>query len=354
MNVSEFIIHIGTHKTGTTAIQNYLQANSRTLLRQGVLYIPHPQGHSALKNSDTLDETAASRYRQYVSTTINDTGRTGDKPLKVLLSWEGFSGSLIAGYTNAQAVVDNLQSAVSPLAERARIIVYLRRQDHFLESVYSQKVHSGMTDRFESFLNKLPEDAFNWDLFLQAYESKFGFDNVVPRIYDRRNLATPSQHIEDFSQLTDIADSAVPDDKSDAFSKVANTGYAPEALEALRLCNQVLSEEERVRVRRILKKYAPKKSDYGSAFWTNSLQQRIASQHQEGNIAVANRYPQLADGLQFDRSEIQDHDGSSIHSTAEAVSCLASALLAQLDERPRPLHKKVLRRLFSQLNSRSR
>ena len=60
---------------------------------------------------------------------------------RFVTSWEGFSGNPRLAYQNANAVASMLRESTKSLD--VRIIVYLRRQDEFVESMYTQTIHEG-------------------------------------------------------------------------------------------------------------------------------------------------------------------------------------------------------------------
>ncbi|MEO0913945.1 MAG: hypothetical protein AAFY59_13300, partial [Pseudomonadota bacterium] len=122
---------IGTHKTGTTALQAHLAMNRPMLAARGVFY-PRPlrapgvlgASHRELRDAalgiagdfDVLLE----RYARLMAR----------RRLSILSceSWSSFEPSLAAG--------------LAPLAEAfdVRVVVFLRRADHFLESMYRQHI----------------------------------------------------------------------------------------------------------------------------------------------------------------------------------------------------------------------
>lgn len=134
-------LHIGTHKTGTSAIQAICAANYAALVKQGCLF---PQagfkwksrirndatsGHSDLLNflkgvPDPAAERAASGLKREFDQ--NDCAR-------VIISSE-----VLSAPHNVDAVsgIDRLRS----MGFDVRIVVYLRRQDKWLDSFYRERL----------------------------------------------------------------------------------------------------------------------------------------------------------------------------------------------------------------------
>jgi len=77
-----------------------------------------------------------------------------------------------------------------------RIIVYFRAQDQLLESAYAQRVKkNSCTEDLQSFINRELETnrSLEYDLFLSELASVIGVENIVVRIYDRKQF--PNQNV---------------------------------------------------------------------------------------------------------------------------------------------------------------
>ncbi len=147
------ILHIGMHKTGTSSVQRYFSRNRAILRRMGVCY-PKSIGadgerqpkHAALFDAISHEADfgtehpvlgSASRQIDRVATEIEasqcDVG---------VLSAEGLSGERPV-----------FASAMAELAVRfeTRVVVFVRRQDHWVESFYKQMVISREVRETRSF-----------------------------------------------------------------------------------------------------------------------------------------------------------------------------------------------------------
>ena len=128
------VLHIGTHKTGTTAIQKTLQAHRDACLAQGVLYADTarapwpelPKHTSVFQAAAHGDDAAQHRERDALAREFDASGAH-----TLVLSEEGLSEPL-----------PHLARFFGPWAERftIRVVCLLRRQDLFVESLYSQFV----------------------------------------------------------------------------------------------------------------------------------------------------------------------------------------------------------------------
>ena len=89
VSMPKLFIHIGTHKTGTTAIQNTLKESQSKLEREGIKYFQIPKALLALWRSKALDENEIHEGRNFLKRTTkkrreNDFGAlTGTRNLSV-------------------------------------------------------------------------------------------------------------------------------------------------------------------------------------------------------------------------------------------------------------------------------
>jgi len=143
--VAKLILHIGTHKTATTTVQDTFYANRALLADYGVIYPDlgrHTGHHGLLTDWVALPETYKLRFggigtlralaEQYVD---------GDKTL--FLSSEEFSrGGGHGGQVDMRALADIFAGFQS-----IQIICFLREQWQFLQSVYLEIARTRIPDR---------------------------------------------------------------------------------------------------------------------------------------------------------------------------------------------------------------
>lgn len=138
--MSRLILHIGTHKTGSSAIQAWLSAERTSLRGQGIHYgatdrPPRPDlpKHNSLYRSlvhpsgDFDSEKAA---------ILRDFQRSGCHTL--VLSEEGLSEPYFARIGRIAELREQFE---------IEIICFLRRQDYFLESLWNQRCREGLETR---------------------------------------------------------------------------------------------------------------------------------------------------------------------------------------------------------------
>jgi hypothetical protein len=116
----KLVIHAGIHRTGTTSLQRTLAKNRAALLGQGVAYPGEAPNHQGLAWELVRGQSGAREVLALVE--------AAGAP-RVVLSGEDF------------AIHENL-GWLGGVAKRldVRVVIYLRRQDHWLNSWYNQHV----------------------------------------------------------------------------------------------------------------------------------------------------------------------------------------------------------------------
>lgn len=185
-------IHIGMHKTGTTAIQNFLFLNKEKLAREGLLYysdVPIDYKFAnALKNKEDFN---------YIKEHIR--GLNDVRQSKVILSCEVF----LEGDHIPELLMEILNNESIYNKFKIKIIVYVRRWYEWIESAYLQ-VSKGVSRQglsFNEYLEQTALDKFLNRIFL--WKEIFGIENIIFRIYDKDQFKNQSV-IDDFLSVFNI------------------------------------------------------------------------------------------------------------------------------------------------------
>jgi hypothetical protein len=199
----KLLIHIGSHKTGSTSIQATLYRNRNSLKDQGfVLFNRGPDGKERvsgnaltwIKFRPSLNNRVEGRFHRGLVKALDAAGNN------VIISAETFSWVFS-------------QKAVTALAEQLRlyfdditIVAYLRRQDHQAVSQYQQSSKPGaiVASRFYgSGCNALPPYQLHFDSYLDYFQriglwaAAFGEDRLKVRLFDPSQLHR-GDVVEDF------------------------------------------------------------------------------------------------------------------------------------------------------------
>jgi hypothetical protein len=141
----EIILHIGTHKTGTSAVQYFLQLNREVLAKKGIHYACFARS----KNANGLGPLVAKGHsvpvREFVARHAEEAHQKGAN--RILISAESlFAMSTFfhklngrcSDYWKLESAAIDLFRGVMPQDTPIKLIVFFRRQDTFLESIYCQ------------------------------------------------------------------------------------------------------------------------------------------------------------------------------------------------------------------------
>ena len=170
--MKRLILHVGTHKTGTSYLQLWLYRNRQALRSHGIAYpdfymkMPNAN-HHGLADAIKLGQLDFHRAAEELSEITSS-----DK--HVILSSETFSSLFHRGRGDAVAFSEAFGKFFS-----IGIVIYLRRQDEMLESAYAEIVKTGNAPSIEQMTDR----PMNWLTRLQYLGSVFGADNVVARPY---------------------------------------------------------------------------------------------------------------------------------------------------------------------------
>lgn len=203
-------LHIGTHKTGTTSIQEFAARNRNSLRRLGIVYPktpvdfgPQNAGHHYFSNSFAdkvspgLTEEDAFRFLSMIAADMSDGERA-------VLSAEPFWSHTkdMKSLRDYWAAKDNFVKYAKKLLSNffdTKVIVYLRRQDDYVFSLFKEKVLQGTwTSGFEDFV-KARSDALKYHRQLAPWIRHFGQENIYLRRYDGSKRG--KDHVDSFFEI---------------------------------------------------------------------------------------------------------------------------------------------------------
>ncbi|HEV2738838.1 MAG TPA: hypothetical protein VGU66_09690 [Candidatus Elarobacter sp.] len=210
-NSGSCFIHVGVHKTGTTAIQRFLAGNPEALGLAG-LYYPRAgrrsadlPGHhniaSELRHSPRFDVSAGT-----LADAVGEIARV--RPPHACLSSEKF-----ASLHERERALISLRDAVAAIGYHPRIVVYVRAQEDYAESLYAELVKHGSTRSVWSFIGEIVERGavaeggtsfcFEYGQLIEDFANVFGRDAVVVRSY--RDDGGAETLVHDFLSAVGVA-----------------------------------------------------------------------------------------------------------------------------------------------------
>lgn len=224
----QIFLHIGSHKTATTFLQNSFANNPAAMAEVGVLY-PRSgliyQAHFKL-SGELRDKALAERSLDMMPEWAAALAEIEASPLpKVLISSEEFGWG-----------TDPSRLAV--LADRydVQVIFYLRSPDSHMESFYNQFVKDYVTRETRTLETYLAEESLGFlDAFklLRPWVQVFGEDAINLRLFGKEYLADGI--LPDI--LRAMGAKKTPFFKAPDVSILQKVSLPPDALEYLRFAN---------------------------------------------------------------------------------------------------------------------
>ena len=212
------IIHIGTEKTGTSSIQQFLHDNQKQLKEEGIYY---PRAMSKISGSQwafvaavhqqpwTIDAGRAFQltnrrdsdlFRETFATKLSEEFAALKSPETLLISSEHLFGRL-----HLRICVARLKELLDPFVESYEVLTYYRRQDRVAVSLLSTRIKSGQSN----LGGVLPEPDsaqfknFNYFKKCMLWASVFGEDAMNARLYDNA-LQNSHTIVGDFCEAVGI------------------------------------------------------------------------------------------------------------------------------------------------------
>lgn len=233
------VLHIGTGKTGTSAIQRFLADNRSRLASQGVLvpYSPGRGRHALLSLYGKPDSRVVAQpaWRNTAFTTPDEmrdwlTGALAAEVRDsacdtIVMSDEALFGA-------GPGAISALQRGMANLFDRTLLVVYLRRQDAHARTRYKQTLIEGKEHTLTEFLGKnLRTGLWRYADRLDAIAAARPWDRIVARPY-------ATDWLRDGSVVADfLAVAGLPGEGADAAPRAVNTSLDARCGEFLRRRN---------------------------------------------------------------------------------------------------------------------
>lgn len=210
--MKQLILHIGMHKTGTTALQETLHAARRDLVSHGINYLDMGANHSQPLFSIFGEKLTAYRAnlkagldtKEAIASYASD----AKARLQRLLSENTAPVTIISAEDLSllrRPAVPKLRDFLSPYFDSILVVAYVRRPVSFINSLAVQAVKGGAT--LKALHENPPSPDYQWrfNKFLQA----FGEQQMRLRLYDPATLKAGSV-VTDFFELASLPHSALP------------------------------------------------------------------------------------------------------------------------------------------------
>tara|TARA_Y100001968_G_scaffold333453_1_gene396350 strand:- start:2882 stop:3949 length:1068 start_codon:yes stop_codon:yes gene_type:complete len=346
---SKLFLHIGLHKTGTSSIQTALIQNKNNLINEGIFYFNDLNFFNNILHNDIFSNKLLNKciiQLENISKTKKNTIQ------KIIISNEAFSGNPFNGYKNIEIIIKYL----SEIGKRfdTKIILYLRRQDELMESLYIQSIKEGETLIFEDFIKTLKYDSFNWSNYIRVWMQNFSKNQLIVRMYDKKTLKN-GDIVSDFAN---IIESQLLKNDNNYYEE--NKRYSQGSLEVARMLNQYLNDNDKKYVRSLLEKINTKIRFDSFALFTKKGRKKVLSYFKKCNTELLNDFPFLC-SREFFKTDVESD--KPVHSYLEKsknynhiISDLISSLINEnttLKYKTKPSLKNLYRMLIYILKKNS-
>ena len=177
-------LHIGIHKTGSTAVQRFLANSENLLLEHDVLY----------PRSGRPARQAIADGQHLLIPELRRAGRSGTRAWDSLATEleEADQGTVVISSENFDLLSEPEQ--IADLRGRlagfeVSVVAYLRRQDEFLHSYYCLDVlFHGEMRGFDEYRHA-PKTEPDYERLLAPWEQAFGLESLIVRPYEKPALA---------------------------------------------------------------------------------------------------------------------------------------------------------------------
>ncbi len=249
----DLTLHIGSGKTGTSSIQHFMNRNRDRLAELGHLYPESPgrTRHARLglfiKPDALLGNTPSWRRQGFASP--DDFRKSFQDKLIAEINASGLSRVLLSDealYGSPNDALRQLRSFTDGIAERVRVVVYLRRQDDHLISRYQQVVKIGDLRRLGEWAQQDFGQTYDYRAKLGTWQRLVEPTELVVRRFERDSFVDGSL-FQDFLDTVGIAA------RADELEHVSNRNESLDAnaVEFLRLLNVYRVQNEGAEPRHI-------------------------------------------------------------------------------------------------------
>jgi len=277
--------HVGSGRCGSTLIQ-------------------------ALFNDPQLKQIFAQHKRRYDSQIYLDTGEIAHDETFIEAHWnpireryfEPFRTSEMEGLFCTQENLLGMRSGkdqgniceiscekISYLTEgfETHIIIVLRRQDTYIESLYNQNIKRWEVRDFPTFLADFPRQNWHWANNIDIYANHFGRERITIVPFEQK-VYTDSGRTGFLDAV--LMASGITQRLQFNDLPIINASLAPRALEVQRIANQFLEKEEAVQLADWFATHIIKKPDDPHKQMNDDMRQDILAYYRESNARMCDEY----------------------------------------------------------------
>ncbi|MCC4288864.1 class I SAM-dependent methyltransferase [Vreelandella aquamarina] len=305
MEKKTIYFHIGTHKTGTTALQKFFVDNREVLEKKGFRY--------DFYNDSEMNQGYLVKPEKWE-------GLIFDENKNYIISGEDFYSHIL----NIPRVIKERLSDFN-----VNFVVYFKRQDLMKQSVYNQIV------KMHGFTKEITADNhynLNYYDFLKKLEKQFPEGKLTVRVYEKGQFEGGSI-FSDFLKILNL-------DLTNEYQvekKVVNPSLTTEKMEFTRYLNRLgLPIGFRTQLSRLVVKSALESNEV-SLFRKQDLispqqAKKLLAQYEPGNQAIAKEFLGREDGKLFYEEVTEDPNWKPFPGLTKEVAQTILQKMAELDK----------------------
>lgn len=223
---THLVLHIGQPKTGSSAIQHYLDKHADQLLESQAILYPNLdfedfKGNVVVNHARFFEKVYKNKdSEQYALTLHKLSSYCEEKKIKkIIISNEGFDWQWWPAM---------LHQAIEILQSDYTIVLYLRRQDYWIESAWKQWGHK--LQGVHSIQEYIERTDMNWETRLRPWLRLFAKEKIIIRPFEHESIGPDV--VSDFLHLAGIMKQDTPEERTQ--NQCINPGFSPEVVEILR------------------------------------------------------------------------------------------------------------------------
>jgi hypothetical protein len=284
--MSQTVLHVGAHKTGSTLIQRSLLEMRPALRQRGVRVVTHmDDAWDEAGLGDIIPALFADEATPEGTRRLADALRAWSEDAETLLvSSEMLMGPSLVD--RRETFYGRAPQSAHMLREAARgdcrVVIHIRDQAGYLDSVYRHKVQNGYAVPFDEWLATVDLDLLSWAPAIEAHRREFGADRVTVLPF-RLPETGPATHVLGFLEaavgITDMDPPDIPD-------RASNYSLSDIGLEIFRFANTLMSDDDRAEMRPVLRRVFSSATHPSTPLVDEETRRRLENRYGEENAAL--------------------------------------------------------------------
>ena len=252
----KIIFHIGAHKTASSFLYRNLRASLDSLshggldvvLRRDILNTVfarelHEVAQGARAGGDVSSGARANIRRIIARHNPDNNLLIANEDMVCRLNVQDF-------YQNIDASMRHIRRALD--GHDVRIMLHIRCQADYLESVYMQYVHLGRSLRFDRFMERAGTVDFSWLRVVEGIAREVPPGRITVRPFESIRTLGSDGFFQEFLRLCEVSDpESFSTSEDSSKGSAANRSYSGLGMKIARRANPLLDKKEK----RILRKF---------------------------------------------------------------------------------------------------